>query len=53
MRILVVEDERRIADFICQIAEAHGGSICVESAPGLGTTFTVRLPLGVPGPPQH
>jgi heavy metal sensor kinase len=31
---------------ICRwIAEAHGGSISVQSAPGKGTTFTVRLPL--------
>jgi heavy metal sensor kinase len=31
---------------ICRwIAEAHGGTIVATSAPGQGTTFTVRLPL--------
>jgi two-component system, OmpR family, sensor kinase len=29
------------------IAEAHGGSIEVESRPGRGTTFTVTLPAGL------
>ena len=29
-----------------QIAEAHGGTICVRSQPGEGSTFEVRLPLG-------
>jgi two-component system OmpR family sensor kinase len=28
------------------IAEAHGGTITVQSRPGRGTTFTVTLPIG-------
>ena len=28
------------------IAEAHGGTIAVESAPGAGSRFSLRLPLG-------
>jgi len=30
-----------------RIIEAHGGKLCVESVPGRGSTFTVRLPLAV------
>jgi heavy metal sensor kinase len=30
------------------IAEAHGGNITVQSRPGRGTTFLVRLPMTVP-----
>jgi two-component system phosphate regulon sensor histidine kinase PhoR len=28
-----------------QVAEMHGGEIRVESEPGLGSTFTLRIPI--------
>ncbi|NTX12393.1 HAMP domain-containing histidine kinase [Myxococcus sp. CA051A] len=34
-----------------QLVELHGGSLSVESAPGQGARFTVRLPLPAPLPP--
>lgn len=32
-----------------QLVEAHGGRICVQSAPGQGSTFSVTLPMSPPG----
>jgi len=33
---------------VARLVEQHGGEIAVQSAPGAGTCFSVRLPLGEP-----
>jgi heavy metal sensor kinase len=38
--------------FVAWIVKAHGGSVHVESEPGKGTRFTVRLPHVGPGAPE-
>jgi signal transduction histidine kinase len=36
-----------------RIVELHGGAAGLRSAPGVGTTFSVTLPLGPPAPAAH
>ncbi len=50
-RFYQIEQGRRVHDggglglaIVKELAEAQGGSVAVESAPGQGTTFRVRLP---------
>jgi two-component system, OmpR family, sensor kinase len=33
---------------VAAIVEAHGGTVTLDTAPGAGATFSVRLPLGSP-----
>jgi signal transduction histidine kinase len=32
-----------------EIVKRHGGSLAVTSTPGKGSTFTVELPMDLPG----
>src|SRR6185436_8323358 len=37
---------------VAELADLHGGDVAVESAPGEGSSFTVRIPFGVEHLPQ-
>ena len=59
-RVLVVEDEESFSDALSYMLERegydavvatnHGGSVSVWSEEGLGSTFTLRIPLAAAAP---
>lgn len=46
-KILVVDDEEDILDLaiVKHIAQVHDGNVSVESKPGIGSKFSIYIPI--------